>query len=207
MSQGSGKIIIGLSGGVDSAVAALLLQHQGYDVHGVFMKNWSADDFGGPCPWAEDQASAKAVGAHLNIPLVTWNFEREYRDRVFQVMLNEYRQGRTPNPDILCNREIKFSLFLGRALKEASFIATGHYARTKNGKLYKAADGDKDQSYFLAAVTGEALKQTLFPLGELKKPEVRQIAKNAALPNWDRPDSVGICFIGEKNMYDFLAKY
>ncbi|MEK7636781.1 MAG: tRNA 2-thiouridine(34) synthase MnmA [Patescibacteria group bacterium] len=207
MSQGSGKIIIGLSGGVDSAVAALLLQHQGYDVHGVFMKNWSADDFGGPCPWAEDQASAKAVGAHLNIPLVTWNFEREYRDRVFQVMLNEYRQGRTPNPDILCNREIKFSLFLGRALKEASFIATGHYARTKNGKLYKAADGDKDQSYFLAAVTGEALKQTLFPLGELKKPAVRQIAKDAGLPNWDRPDSTGICFIGEKKMIEFLSKY
>ncbi len=207
MNHASGKVVVGLSGGVDSAVAALLLQRQGYDVRGVFMKNWSEEDFGGPCLWEEDQASATAVAKHLNIPLVTWNFEREYRDRVFQVMLNEYRQGRTPNPDILCNREIKFDLFLRRALKEAPMTATGHYARTKAGRLYKALDSDKDQSYFLAAVTGKALKQTLFPLGELKKSEVRQIAKDAGLPNWDRPDSTGICFIGEKKMIGFLSKY
>lgn len=203
----AGKIIVGLSGGVDSAVAALLLQRQGYDVHGVFMKNWSEDDFGGPCPWEEDQTSATAVAQHLNIPLETWNFEKEYRDRVFNIMLHEYQQGRTPNPDILCNREIKFDLFLAGALQQASMIATGHYAQTKNGRLYKAVDSDKDQSYFLAAVTSAALQSTLFPLGELTKPAVRKIAKEAGLPNWDRPDSTGICFVGEKNMVQFLSKY
>lgn len=207
MTNAPGKIIVGLSGGVDSAVAALLLQRQGYEVHGVFMKNWSEEDFGGPCPWEEDQASATAAAKHLGIPLETWNFEQEYRDRVFQVMLHEYHQGRTPNPDILCNREIKFDLFLRRALKEAPLIATGHYARTGNGKLYKAVDSDKDQSYFLAAVSGQALSKTVFPLGQLKKNEVRVIAKEAGLPNWGRPDSTGICFIGEKKMFDFLAKY
>lgn len=201
------KVIVGISGGVDSAVAALVLQRDGYDVHGVFMKNWSEDDFGGPCPWEEDQASAKAVADHLGIPLVTWNFEKEYREKVFQAMLHEYEQGRTPNPDILCNREIKFSLFLDRALESAPMIATGHYARTKDGRLYKALDDSKDQSYFLSAVTKGALVHTLFPLGELRKTEVRQIAKEANLPNWDRPDSVGICFIGEKKMIEFLSKH
>lgn len=202
-----GKIIVGLSGGVDSAVAALLLQQQGYDVHGVFMKNWSEDDFGGPCPWEEDQASATVVAKHLNIPLETWNFEKEYRDRVFKVMLHEYEQGRTPNPDILCNREIKFDLFLKRALKQAPMIATGHYARTKDGKLYKAVDDSKDQSYFLSAISSEALQHTIFPLGDLKKTEIRATAKEAGLPNWDRPDSVGICFIGEKKIIEFLSHY
>ncbi len=202
-----GKVIVGISGGVDSAVAALSLQRGGYDVHGVFMKNWSEDDFGGPCPWEKDQASATAVAKHLKIPLETWNFEKEYRELVFKDMLHEYELGRTPNPDILCNREIKFSLFLNRALQSAPLIATGHYARTNDGRLYKAVDGDKDQSYFLAAVAGQALKQTLFPLGELKKMEVRKIAKEAGLPNWDRPDSTGICFIGEKKMIEFLSKH
>ncbi len=207
MNTAKGKIIVGISGGVDSAVAALLLQRDGYDVHGVFMKNWSEDDFGGPCPWEEDQASATAVAKHLGIPLVTWNFEPEYRELVFRAMLHEYKRGRTPNPDILCNREIKFSLFLNKALNEAPMIATGHYARTKDGRLYKAIDDNKDQSYFLAAVTGTALKQTIFPLGELKKSEVRTAAKKAGLPNWDRPDSTGICFIGEKKMIEFLSKH
>lgn len=207
MSDHPGKIIVGISGGVDSAVAALLLQRQGYKVHGVFMKNWSEDDFGGPCPWEEDQASALAVADHLKIPIDTWNFEREYRDRVFRVMLHEYEQGRTPNPDILCNREIKFDLFLERALTMAPMIATGHYARTANGKLYKAADQSKDQSYFLSAISTQALARTLFPLGEIKKVDVRTIAHDAGLPNWDRPDSTGICFVGEKNMVDFLSKY
>lgn len=207
MREGKGKIIVGISGGVDSAVAALLLQHEGYDVRGVFMKNWSEEDFGGPCPWEEDQASAIAVAEHLKISLETWNFESEYRELVFKAMLHEYEQGRTPNPDILCNREIKFSLFLNRALKSASLIATGHYARTRDGRLYKAIDADKDQSYFLAAVTGKALQQTLFPLGGLKKTEVRKMAKDAGLPNWDRPDSTGICFIGEKKMIEFLSKH
>ncbi len=202
-----GKVIVGISGGVDSAVAALLLQQQGYQVHGVFMKNWSEQDFGGPCPWEEDQSSAVAVAEHLKIPLETWNFEQEYRDRVFQVMLHEYQQGRTPNPDILCNREIKFSLFLKRALTLADMVATGHYARTKNGRLLKAVDDNKDQSYFLSAVTSQALKKTIFPLGEIPKNEVRRLAKEAGLPNWDRPDSTGICFIGEKNMVEFLSQY
>jgi len=203
----SKKIIVGISGGVDSAVAALLLQREGYDVHGVFMKNWSEDDFGGPCPWEEDQASAKAVADHLGIPLETWNFEQEYRDLVFKAMIHEYERGRTPNPDILCNREIKFSLYLQWAMKSAPLIATGHYARTQDGRLYKALDADKDQSYFLAAVMGKALQQTLFPLGALKKSEVRKIAQEAGLPNWDRSDSTGICFIGEKKMIEFLSKY
>ncbi len=207
MDQKPGKVIVGLSGGVDSAVSALLLQRQGHDVQAVFMKNWSEDDFGGPCPWAEDQASAQAVANHLRIPIETWNFEKEYRDRVFQVMLHEYEHGRTPNPDILCNREVKFDLFLQRALKLAPMIATGHYAITNDGKLFKGKDGSKDQSYFLAAVSSQALKHTLFPVGEMLKGDVRKLAKDAGLPNWDRQDSTGICFIGEKKMFDFLAKY
>lgn len=202
-----GKIIVGLSGGVDSAVAAWLLQQQGYDVLGIFMKNWSEEDLGGPCPWAEDFASAQAVATTLSIPLESWNFEREYRDRVFQTMLHEYEHGRTPNPDIMCNREIKFDLFLQRALQQAPLIATGHYAVTRRGRLYKAADGSKDQSYFLAAVPGAALAKTIFPIGQMLKGDVRKMAKDTGLPNWDRPDSTGICFIGEKNMFDFLAKY
>lgn len=201
------KIIVGISGGVDSAVAALLLQREGHAVHGVFMKNWSEDDFGGPCPWEEDQASAQAVAEHLKIPLETWNFEKEYRELVFKAMIHEYEQGRTPNPDILCNREIKFSLFLDKALQQAPMIATGHYAITKDGRLFKAKDGSKDQSYFLSAVSGQALAKTLFPLGEMLKGDVRKTAKEAGLPNWDRPDSTGICFIGEKNMIEFLSKY
>lgn len=207
MSQTRGDIVVGISGGVDSAVAALLLQREGYRVRGVFMKNWSEDDFGGPCPWEEDQASAQAVAEHLRIPLVTWNFEPEYRARVFTAMLDEYARGRTPNPDILCNREIKFSLFLDQALQDSPLIATGHYAKTHDGRLFKAADGSKDQSYFLAAVSGRALRKTVFPLGSMLKGDVRAVAKEAGLPNWDRPDSVGICFIGEQKMIAFLSKH
>ncbi len=201
------RVTIGLSGGVDSAVAAFVLQRAGYDVRAVFMKNWSEEDFGGPCPWAEDQASAIAVANHLGIPLETWNFEREYRQRVFETMIAEYRHGRTPNPDILCNQEIKFRLFFERALTTCDLIATGHYAQTEAGKLLRATDEQKDQSYFLSRVSSQALKKTLFPIGHLKKTEVREMAREAGLPNWDRPDSVGICFVGEKDMDRFLEQY
>lgn len=201
------KVIIGLSGGVDSAVSAHLLLQQGFDVRAVFMKNWSEEDFGGPCPWREDLASAKTVADHLRIPLDSWNFEPEFRRRVFQAMIEEYRRGRTPNPDILCNREIKFDLFLERARQQADSVATGHYARTHNGRLYRAIDDTKDQTYFLSAVSSAALKKVLFPIGELRKTDIRRIAKKAGLPNWDREDSVGICFIGEKKMSGFLKKY
>lgn len=147
------------------------------------------------------------VADTLHIPLASWNFEKEYRERVFQAMIAEYRRGRTPNPDILCNREIKFDIFLDHALRQADNIATGHYARTDHGRLYKGIDSEKDQSYFLSAVSSAALEKTFFPIGEMRKSDVRLLAKEAGLPNWDRPDSVGICFVGEKKMTEFLRTY
>jgi tRNA-specific 2-thiouridylase len=204
------RVILGLSGGVDSAVAALLLKDQGADVHALHMTNWDDDD--GYCTAAADLQDARDVCEQLQIPLHHVNFAREYRDRVFQYFLEEYKAGRTPNPDVLCNREIKFGVFRTYAHRlGGALLATGHYARagSLNGavKLFKAADLSKDQSYFLHAVSAEALAETIFPLGELQKHEVRTLAHDRGLLVHDKKDSTGICFIGERPFREFLATY
>lgn len=202
------RIIVGMSGGVDSSVAALRLLEDGHEVEGMFMNNWSEDE-DGYCSSAEDFQQARAVCELLGIPLHHADFSREYRERVFAGFLADYRAGLTPNPDVPCNREIKFGSFLEHARRlGAHRIATGHYARTDStGRLLRAADRDKDQTYFLHAVPAAALRQALFPLGDLAKPEVRAIAKAAGLPNHDRKDSTGICFIGERPFAAFLAQH
>lgn len=206
------KVIIGLSGGVDSAVSAALLLQEGYDVEALFMKNWEQDDSEGYCAAAIDLKDASAVADILNIPLHTINFSKEYWDRVFSYFLQEYSACRTPNPDVLCNKEIKFNAFLDYALQlGADWIATGHYARVshENGKsnLYKAKDRNKDQTYFLNQVSPSALTKTIFPLGGLLKSEVREIAKALNFPNHAKKDSTGICFIGERRFKTFLNEY
>jgi tRNA-specific 2-thiouridylase len=206
------KVVVGISGGVDSAVAALLLKRAGHDVTGVFMQNWEDDDVDGTCAALQDMKSAISVCEHLDIPLRTVNFAAEYWERVFSFFLDEHRAGRTPNPDVLCNKEIKFKAFIDHALaRGAERIATGHYARLgeRGGRLrlHKARDRNKDQTYFLCAIDGAALAHALFPIGKLTKPEVRALARAADLPNHDRPDSTGICFIGERNHKNFLARY
>ncbi len=206
------QIVVGISGGVDSAVAALLLKRAAHDVTGLFMKNWEEDDSSGHCGAEEDLKTARAVCDHLGIPLRTVNFATEYWDRVFSYFLAEYRVGRTPNPDVLCNKEIKFKAFLDHALTlGADRIATGHYARTTSDggryRLLKARDAKKDQSYFLYLLGQEALAHAIFPIGELDKTEVRRLARDAGLPNHDRHDSTGICFIGERDFKPFLARY
>ena len=206
------KIAVGMSGGVDSAVAALLLQRRGYDVFGLFMKNWEEDDDESYCAAAEDLEYAEAVCKQLSIPLHTVNFAAEYWDRVFQSFLRDYRRGRTPNPDVLCNREIKFKVFAEHARGlSCDKIATGHYAgiRYTDGEwhLLKGGDTDKDQSYFLHLLQQVHLAQTLFPLAEIRKSKVRELARQAGLVSCDRKDSTGICFIGERRFRDFLARY
>ena len=205
-------IIVGMSGGVDSSVAALQLQQQGHDVHGLFMKNWEEDDARGYCAAAEDLADAQSVCDRLGIPLHTVNFSAEYWDRVFQYFLDEYRAGRTPNPDVLCNREIKFRAFLDHALTlGAAHIATGHYARIQahgaGFRLLKGLDYDKDQSYFLYLLDQGQLAHSLFPLGDLSKVEVRKRAHEAGFTTAGKRDSTGICFIGERRFRDFLQRY
>ncbi len=206
------RVIVGMSGGVDSSVSALLLQQQGYQVEGLFMKNWEEDDGTEYCTARQDLADARAVCDRLGIRLHTANFASEYWDNVFEHFLAEYRAGRTPNPDILCNREIKFKAFLDYALMlGADLIATGHYVRRRDSDgqtlLLKGLDPNKDQSYFLHAVGGTQLARTLFPVGELEKPEVRAIAEAAGLATARKKDSTGICFIGERRFRDFLAQY
>jgi len=204
--------MVAMSGGVDSSVSALLLQRQGLDIAGMFMKNWEEDDRFGACAAAEDAADARAVAASMGLQLHTRNFATEYWEHVFEEFLGEYRAGRTPNPDILCNREIKFKTFLEHAeALGADRIATGHYARTdvSDGKhrLLRGIDHNKDQSYFLYAVGHKQLERTLFPVGELHKPRVRELAQEAGLNVFDKKDSTGICFIGERNFTAFLGDY
>ena len=199
-----------MSGGVDSAVAALLLKRAGHDVHGLYMSNWEDDDT--YCTDAQDFQDARASAAEIGIPLHRVSFAAAYRDRVFDYFLTEYRAGRTPNPDVLCNREIKFGLCLEYAARlGAQRFATGHYARLEQGPagpvLKKAHDADKDQSYFLHGVERRHFEQVLFPLGDLTKSEVRELAREAGLPVFDKPDSTGICFIGERPFREFLARY
>jgi tRNA-specific 2-thiouridylase len=207
-----GRVIVGLSGGVDSSVAALRLLEQGWQVEALFMKNWEEDDKADYCSAAEDLADARAVAERLGIPLHTVNFASEYWDRVFAYFLDEYRAGRTPNPDVLCNREIKFKAFLDHALDlGADRIATGHYAGVDlhdgRFRLLRARDDAKDQTYFLYMLGQRALRHTLFPLYDLDKTTVRQIAADAGFPNHKKKDSTGICFIGERRFREFLARY
>src|SRR3989344_5398685 len=219
------KVYMAMSGGVDSSVGAYLLQKQGYDVTGVYMKNWSEESFGGKfakyCPWRKDLADVKNVCRILNIPVKVYNFEKEYNRKVINYFFEGEKKGLTPNPDVVCNREIKFGLFLNKALREgADMIATGHYTRRSREfkikinhknykkieiyKLYPAKDKNKDQSYFLCTLTQKQLAKSIFPLGDYIKPEIRKIAKQLKLPNADKPESMGICFVGEVKLEEFL---
>ena len=202
------RVYVGMSGGVDSSLTAALLQEQGHDVTGVYMKNWTEDLPGMRCPWADDLADAKRVAVQLGIPFKVYDFENEYKHKVVDYMIAAYQAGRTPNPDIMCNQEVKFKLFLETALGDGTdMIATGHYAKTKGGKLYRAIDDNKDQTYFLYRVTHAALEKTLFPLGEYKKPHVRELAAERGLLTAGKRDSQGICFVGSVGIKDFLSQY
>lgn len=215
-------VYVGLSGGVDSSVAAALLQRGGYNVVGVYMQNWTQDVAGVECPWKQDLASAKAVAAALDIPFKVYDFQSQYKQKVVDYMVAEYQAGRTPNPDIMCNQEIKFKLFLQAALADgADLIATGHYAQVEavgikhqaqvsssiNYELHAGIDSTKDQSYFLYRVSAKALQKTLMPVGEFTKTHIRDLARQFHLPTANKPDSQGLCFVGEVGLRDFLRQY
>ena len=228
-------VYVGMSGGVDSSASALLLKEQGYHVVGIYMKNWSKDLPGMKCPWAEDLADAKRVAVKLGIDFEVWDFEEAYREKVVEYMLDEFKKGNTPNPDIMCNQEIKFKLFYEKAMRAgADFIATGHYARTSLGgscqlfsspisqklnggpppelspahvDLLRAVDENKDQTYFLYRISEYALSHTIFPIGEMMKPDVKKLAEKHGLHNAYKKESMGVCFVGEVGMKDFLKEY
>ena len=207
------RVVVGMSGGVDSSVTALLLKEQGYDVVGVFMKNWDDTDENGVCTATEDYKDVAKVANQIGVPYYSVNFEKEYWDRVFEYFLAEYRLGRTPNPDVLCNKDIKFKAFLDYAMQlGADYVATGHYAQVKRDEdgtvhMLRGVDNNKDQTYFLSQLSQEQLAKTMFPLGHMEKSEVREIAKKAKLATAQKKDSTGVCFIGEKNFKEFLGKY
>ena len=206
--QAAPLVFLGMSGGVDSSVSALLLKQRGYRIVGVYMKNWSKDLPGLHCPWAEDLADAKRVATKLDLDFLVFDFEREYKEKVVDYMLAEFKAGRTPNPDIMCNEEIKFKLFFEEAKKRgADFIATGHYAKSENGELKLAKDKNKDQTYFLYRISKEAVAKTLFPLANLEKPEVKRLAQTAGLANAYKKESMGVCFVGDVGIKDFLKEY
>ncbi|THE09615.1 tRNA 2-thiouridine(34) synthase MnmA [Bacillus timonensis] len=206
------RVVVGMSGGVDSSVAALLLKQQGYDVIGIFMKNWDDTDENGVCTATEDYDDVIRVCNQIGIPYYAVNFEKQYWDQVFTYFLEEYKAGRTPNPDVMCNKEIKFKAFLEHAINlGADYVATGHYARVvyRDGeyKMLRGIDQNKDQTYFLNQLSQEQLSKVLFPIGELEKSKVREIAMEAGLATATKKDSTGICFIGERNFKDFLSNY
>ncbi len=206
------RVVVGMSGGVDSSVAALLLKQQGYDVVGIFMKNWDDTDDRGVCTATEDYEDVIRVCNQIDIPYYAVNFEKEYWDKVFTYFLEEYQAGRTPNPDVMCNKEIKFKAFLDHALSlGADYLATGHYAqiREENGRfqLLRGKDANKDQTYFLNQLSEDVLAKVMFPLGHLEKDEVREIAREHGLATANKKDSTGICFIGERNFKEFLSEY
>lgn len=203
------KVYVGMSGGVDSSLAAALLVEQGYDITGVYMKNWTRDLPGMQCPWAQDLADAKRVAVQLNVPFKVFDFQQEYKNLVVDYMIHEYSAGRTPNPDIMCNQEVKFKLFLDAALADgADMIATGHYAKVENGHLMKSVDKNKDQTYFLYRITETALQRTLFPIGDfISKNAVRSAAEERDLKTAAKRDSQGICFVGSVGIREFLSQF
>jgi len=204
-------VYVAMSGGVDSSLAAALLKEQGYGVTGVFFKPWQPDNNLVFCNWEQDRVDALKVAVKLKIPFLTWDFSKEYQKKVTNYMISSYRKGITPNPDVMCNKEIKFGSFLKKAQSfGADFIATGHYVKLKSGQkfqLLKAKDRNKDQSYFLWTLIQKQLKHCLFPIGEYTKPEVRKLAKKFKLPNWNKKDSQGVCFVGDLDMKEFLKEY
>lgn len=202
------KVFLGMSGGVDSAVSAYLLREAGHEVVGVYMKNWSKNLPGMKCPWAEDLADAKRTAVKLGLDFRVFDFENEYKQKVVDYMIAEYQKGKTPNPDIICNQEIKFKLFAETAFEQgAEMIATGHYARTDGANLLRAVDDNKDQTYFLYRIAADVIPKTIFPVGEMTKPEVKALAEKIGLSVAHKSESMGVCFVGEANMKDFLSEF